>query len=87
MLGLTGVARKTVAGCVERINQLYEQGSDGVRIGKYVRAWLHWPCGGLAHQEAAVGGTACDELSVRHGPFDAECAFQLRHRPKQRGTT
>jgi RNA-directed DNA polymerase len=31
-VGLTGMARKTVVGCVERINQLYERGADAVRI-------------------------------------------------------
>jgi hypothetical protein len=27
-VGLTGIARKTVAGCVERMSRLYEQGAD-----------------------------------------------------------
>ena len=31
--GLTGMARKTVVGCVERMSQLYEQGADSLRIG------------------------------------------------------
>jgi RNA-directed DNA polymerase len=46
-MGLTGIARKTVAGCVERVNQLYEQGADSLRIGQYVRRWLRWVGGGL----------------------------------------
>jgi len=46
--GADGLARKIVAGCVERINQLYEQGADAVRIGQYVRRWLRWVNGGLA---------------------------------------
>ncbi len=44
---LTGIARKTVAGCVERMNRLYEQGADSLRIGQYVRRWLRWVNGGL----------------------------------------
>jgi len=46
-VGLTGMARKTVAECVERINLLYEQGADALRIGQYVRRWLRWSSGGL----------------------------------------
>jgi len=34
---LTGMAEKTVAGCVERINPPYEQGADAFRNGR-VRA-------------------------------------------------
>jgi hypothetical protein len=30
--GLTGMARKTVAGLVEHMSQLYEQGADAIRI-------------------------------------------------------
>ena len=26
----------------ERIHQLYEQGVDGIRIGRYVRNWSRW---------------------------------------------
>jgi hypothetical protein len=39
--GLTGMARKTVEGCVERINQLYEQGADAIRI-RPVRVTVAW---------------------------------------------
>lgn len=46
-VGLTGLARMTVAGCVERMSQLYEQGADVVRIGQYVRRWWRWVNGGL----------------------------------------
>jgi hypothetical protein len=41
------MARKTVAGCVERINQLYGHGADSIRIGQYVRRWMRWASGGL----------------------------------------
>ena len=37
--GADGHARKTVAGYVERMNQLYERGAAAVRIGQYVRRW------------------------------------------------
>ena len=41
-VGFVGVAVQTVERCVERINRLYEQGADAIRIGDYVR---RWPCG------------------------------------------
>ena len=41
------MARKTVAGLVERMNQLYERGADSRRIGQYVRRWRRWVNGGL----------------------------------------
>jgi hypothetical protein len=41
-VGLTGMARKTASGCVERMNRLYEQGADAIRIGQYVQRWLRW---------------------------------------------
>jgi hypothetical protein len=39
-VGLTGMARQTVAGRLERMSQLYERGADAIRIGQYVRRWL-----------------------------------------------
>ena len=54
MVGLTGMARKTVVGYVERINQLYERGADSFRIGEYVRWWLSWVCGGLGGHAVSV---------------------------------
>ena len=36
------MARKTVAGCVERITELYEHGADAIRTGQYVRRWWRW---------------------------------------------
>ncbi len=45
--GLTGVAPPTRERFVERVNQLYEQGADGGRIGDYVRRWLVWVRSGL----------------------------------------
>jgi hypothetical protein len=38
--GLIGVDEPTRQRLVERVHQLYEQGADQVRIGKYVRRWL-----------------------------------------------
>jgi hypothetical protein len=35
--GIVGIATQTVQRCVERMNRLYEQGADAVRIGDYVR--------------------------------------------------
>jgi hypothetical protein len=35
--GIVGVAVQAVERCVERMNRLYEQGADQVRIGDYVR--------------------------------------------------
>jgi hypothetical protein len=40
-VGLTGIARKTVGGLVERMNQLYEQGADAIRIGDSGRCGKH----------------------------------------------
>lgn len=45
--GLIGVAEPTRQRFVERVHQLYEQGADQVRIGKYVRRWLGWVNSGL----------------------------------------
>jgi hypothetical protein len=64
MVGLTGMARKTLAGCVEHMSQLDEQGADAIRIGQYVGRWLRWASSGLAGESAAAGGAACNELSV-----------------------
>jgi hypothetical protein len=67
-VGLTGIARKTVVGCVERINQLYEQCADSLRIGQYVRRWLRWASGGLGRYAISlrnVGVGEASALSVR----------------------
>ena len=45
--GIT-VALKTIKKCVERKNQLYEQGADTIRVGKYVRRWMIWVRSGLS---------------------------------------
>ena len=81
-VGLTGMARKTVAGCVERMNRLYEQGADGVRIGQYVRRWLCWVSSGLGGKRVAVGGSTCDELiGLGWRPFDAARRHPTHHSP------
>ena len=36
------IAPKTLANFLDRITQLYEQGADHRRVGKYVRNWLRW---------------------------------------------
>jgi hypothetical protein len=61
-VGLTGLARKTVAGCVERISQLYERGADAVRIGEYVRRWLCWVNGGPEGKSHVVSVSAVAPL-------------------------
>ena len=38
-------ACKAVAGRVERMNRLYEQGADSLRIGQYVRRRQQWASG------------------------------------------
>ena len=61
------MARKTVAGCVERINQLYEQGADAVRIGNYVRRWRQCVRSGLDDYalELAVVKTSHNAAAMR----------------------
>ena len=76
-VGLTGMARKTVAGCVERINRLYERGADSLRIGQYVRRWLCWVNGGLAGRGLAVDATRINGLAIRW--FDAEGGHSPHH--------
>ena len=41
------IAPKTLANFLERIAQLYEQGADVRRIGKYVRNWWRWVRAGV----------------------------------------
>jgi len=45
--GLVGVAPPTVERFVERVNRLYEQGADAIRIDEYVRRWWKWVRGGI----------------------------------------
>jgi hypothetical protein len=45
--GLAGVAQATSEKFAARINRLYEQGADAVRIGQYVRRWFQWMRSGL----------------------------------------
>ena len=51
------IAPKTLANFLDRITQLYEQGADVRRIGKYVRNWWRWVRAGV-------------EISVVTGAFD-----------------
>jgi len=41
------IAPKTLANFLDRIAQLYEQGADVRRIGKYVRNWYRWVRAGV----------------------------------------
>ena len=41
------LAPKTLANFLDRIAQLYEQGADVRRIGKYVRNWWRWMRAGV----------------------------------------
>jgi hypothetical protein len=41
------IAPKTLANFLERKTQLYEQGADARRIGKYVRNWWRWVRAGV----------------------------------------
>jgi len=41
------IAPKTLANFLDRITQLYEQGADVRRIGKYVRNWWRWVRAGV----------------------------------------
>ena len=50
----TGLGRRTVAGCVERMNRLYEQGANSLRIGQYVRRRLCWASCGLQRHATRV---------------------------------
>jgi RNA-directed DNA polymerase len=45
--GLIGLAAQSVQQTVERINRLYEQGANDLRIGQYVRRWWAWVRGGM----------------------------------------
>ena len=45
--GLVGVAQQTLDRFVERVDRLYEQGADQVRIGKYVQRWRRWVASGV----------------------------------------
>ncbi len=55
-----GVARPTVQRFVERVNRLYEQGADSLRIGQYVRRWCRWLVAGLlAAEQRLLDGLLC----------------------------
>jgi len=49
---IVGVATQTIQRCVERMNRVYEQGADAVRIGEYVRRRWAWVRSGLAEDVA-----------------------------------
>jgi hypothetical protein len=61
------VAPRAVEHCVERVSQLYEQGSVLVRIGTYVQRWLRWVRTGLPE----IAAEACLRAWETCGPRDA----------------
>jgi hypothetical protein len=78
------MARMTVAGCVERMDQLYGEGADEIRIGQYVRRRMLWASGDLAGLRLGVGLSNCLELSTLvERPFGAAG----RHSPRQNRLT
>ena len=50
------IAPKTLANFLERKTQLYEQGADVRRIGKYVRNWYRWVRAGVDISHIRGGG-------------------------------
>ncbi len=40
--GMVNVSISTLKRFVQRINRLYEQGADYLRIGEYVKHWFKW---------------------------------------------
>jgi hypothetical protein len=81
--GLVGVALQTVVRCVERMNRLYEQGADQVRIGDYVRRWCVWVRSGLDERKepSAVDGSVCFSVSWTATPHDADVQTGSRRVP------
>ncbi len=75
--GLIGVARQTVERFVERVNRLYEQGADAIRIDEYVRRWWKWVRGGLGKFSALVKAeSAFDGCSEFWPPFNVKGALK-----------
>ena len=67
------IAPKTLANFLERTAQLYEQGADHRRIGKYVRNWWRWVRAGV---EISVINVLCGSFhsyALRHNTSDANC--------------
>jgi hypothetical protein len=77
--GSVGVAKQTPARCVERMNRLYEQGADAVRIGDYVRRWWWWVWSGVAQWKEP---SARDSSLVSHLRLD-RVIYELRFRRRQ----
>ena len=48
------IAPKTLANFLERKTQLYEQGADVRRIGKYVRNWWRWVRAGVQISQVSI---------------------------------
>ena len=70
MHGLLGVSRKAVEKFAERVNRIYGQGADAVRVGEYVRHWWKWARAGLGAAAGTVwqtnaAGYACPPTRIR----------------------
>ena len=48
------IAPKTLANFLDRIAQLFEQGTDVRRIGQYFRNWLRWLRAGVEISESDI---------------------------------
>ena len=48
------IAPKTLANFLDRKTQLYEQGADVRRIGKYVRNWWRWVRAGVEIRQVVI---------------------------------
>ena len=55
------VAKKTIENFIEKVSRLYEQKRGSVSAGSalemYVRRWLCWAEGGIAHKETEIRKT------------------------------
>ena len=51
-----GIAPQTIGRCVERIAQLYEHGTDALRIGEYARHWWRWVRAGVTLRAEELAG-------------------------------
>jgi hypothetical protein len=60
------LAPKTLAKFLERKTQLYEQGADVRRIGKYVRNWWRWVRAGVEISVIVFAINAVDMFIIRN---------------------
>jgi hypothetical protein len=91
--GLIGLAEPSVQQTVDRINQLYEQGADAIRIGQYIRRWWAWVRGGICREFSLgvlpdvlaevmrVNGLMCALGDLSPPPAHCKAADSNRHQP------